>query len=159
MPQIVFQSPLGTLGLSSNTRAITALSFLPAQATNLDALHDLVLAQAYQELQEYFAGKRRRFDVPCDPESGTLFQRAVWKALQEIPYGTCVSYKEIATRIANPKAVRAVGGANNKNPIAILIPCHRVIGANGALVGYASGVDKKAFLLDLEGYSLPSKSI
>ncbi|MBN2965507.1 methylated-DNA--[protein]-cysteine S-methyltransferase [Sulfurospirillum sp. T05] len=159
MPQIVFQSPLGTLGLSSNTHAITTLSFLPPQTTDLGGLDDPVLAQAYEELQEYFAGKRRVFSVPCEPQKGTLFQRAVWGALQEIPYGECVSYKTIAARIGNPKAVRAVGGANNKNPIAILIPCHRVIGASGSLVGYASGVDKKVFLLNHEGYSLPSKSI
>jgi len=101
------------------------------------------------QLEEYFAGKRKAFDLPLNPQ-GTEFQKKVWKALQEIPYGKTVSYKDIAEKIGSPKASRAVGGANNKNPISIIIPCHRVIGANGALVGYAGGLDMKRELLELE---------
>lgn len=104
------------------------------------------------QLSEYFSGERRQFDVPITFLGGTPFQRKVWQALQDIPYGEVRTYKEIAQAIGIPKAVRAVGGANNKNPISILVPCHRVIGSNGALVGYGGGLDKKEYLLKLEGY-------
>jgi len=102
------------------------------------------------QLDAYFAGKLKIFTMPLLFEKGTTFQRSVWKALQSIPYGETRSYKDIATIIGNPKAVRAVGGANNKNPIGIVIPCHRVIGSNGKLVGYAGGLEKKKMLLKLE---------
>ena len=98
---------------------------------------------------EYLEGKRREFDLPLAP-AGTEFMLRVWKALQDIPYGETRSYKDIATMAGNSKACRAVGMANNRNPISIFIPCHRVIGANGVLVGYGGGLDKKTFLLDLE---------
>ncbi|HIR02071.1 MAG TPA: methylated-DNA--[protein]-cysteine S-methyltransferase [Candidatus Aveggerthella stercoripullorum] len=101
------------------------------------------------ELQEYLAGKRTAFDIPLAP-AGTDFQRAVWKALQNIPYGQTRSYADIAAVVGNPKATRAVGSANNRNPIAVLIPCHRVVGANGKLTGYAGGLALKQRLLDLE---------
>jgi methylated-DNA-[protein]-cysteine S-methyltransferase len=108
-----------------------------------------LLKKAAQELQEYFIGKRKRFDLPLSPQ-GTDFQQKVWKALQDIPYGAVCSYKDIARAIGNEKACRAVGGANNKNPISIIIPCHRVIGANGSLVGYGGGIEIKKQLLALE---------
>ncbi len=101
------------------------------------------------QLEAYFAGELKSFDVELAPE-GTEFQKSVWKALCEIPYGETWTYGEIAKRIGNPKAPRAVGLANNRNPISILVPCHRVIGANGKLTGYASGLDVKEFLLKLE---------
>lgn len=109
-----------------------------------------VLRQTREELAEYFAGTRRAFTVPLAP-CGTAFQRKVWAALQDIPYGETRSYKQIAEAVGQPKAFRAVGMANNRNPIAILIPCHRVIGSNGALVGYGGGLDIKTRLLRLEG--------
>ena len=99
-----------------------------------------LLREAAKQLNEYLAGKRKVFDLPLDPE-GTQFQKAVWKALTGIPFGETRTYRNIAESVGNPKACRAVGMANNKNPIAILIPCHRVIGADGKLVGYAGGLD------------------
>ncbi len=108
-----------------------------------------LIREAAKQLKEYLSGKRKTFDLSLDPE-GTPFQKAVWKTLTGIPYGETRTYKDIAERIGNPKACRAVGMANNKNPIAILIPCHRVIGAGGKLVGYAGGLDIKKKLLDLE---------
>ena len=102
------------------------------------------------QLEQYFAGERVEFDVPIDL-IGTKFQCLVWKQLKEIKYGETKSYKQIAKEIGAPKAVRAIGGANNKNPLPIIIPCHRVIGSNGALVGYGGGVDKKEILLEIEG--------
>jgi methylated-DNA-[protein]-cysteine S-methyltransferase len=103
-----------------------------------------------RQLEAYFSGKLKSFDIKLAPE-GTEFQKSVWNALCEIPYGETRTYKEIAVSIGNPKAYRAVGLANNRNPIAIIVPCHRVIGADGKLTGYASGLDIKEFLLRLEG--------
>ena len=103
-----------------------------------------------EALMEYFAGERKRFEFALNPQ-GTEFQKRVWKELLQIPYGTTQSYGALAARIGQPKASRAVGLANGKNPIAIVIPCHRVIGSDGSLTGYASGVDKKEALLRLEG--------
>ncbi|MFC4388699.1 methylated-DNA--[protein]-cysteine S-methyltransferase [Gracilibacillus marinus] len=111
---------------------------------NVDA-HILI----HQQLNEYFSKKRKSFTIPyvC---YGTPFQQKVWKALTDVPFGETKSYKDIAEAVESPKAVRAVGGANNKNPISIIVPCHRIIGMNGKLVGYGGGIDKKVFLLDLE---------
>ena len=109
-----------------------------------------LINKAYRQLSEYLLGERKRFDLPLNPQ-GTVFQQQVWKALCDIPYGETRSYKQIAEAIGNPKAVRAVGMANNRNPLLIVVPCHRVIGANGKLVGYAAGIEKKEFLLKLEG--------
>ena len=108
-----------------------------------------LINEAYRQLSEYLLGERKRFDLPLNPQ-GTVFQQQVWKALCDIPYGETRSYKQIAEAIGNPKAVRAVGMANNRNPLLIVIPCHRVIGANGKLVGYGAGIEKKEFLLKLE---------
>ena len=107
------------------------------------------LAEAAAQLDDYFARRLRRFDLPLMP-IGTEFQRRVWDELRRIPYGQTISYKELALRIGNPKAVRAVASANRANPISIIIPCHRVIGSNGRLVGYSGGLDKKETLLQLE---------
>ena len=123
-----------------NTKMLTAIGVNKA-----DKLTDLAAAQ----LTEYFSGARREFDLPLDPQ-GTDFQKSVWKALQDIPYGKTKSYKQIAEAIKNPKACRAVGMANNKNPIWIIIPCHRVIGADGSLTGYGGGLGMKEKLLKLE---------
>lgn len=101
------------------------------------------------QLEEYFCGKRREFDIPLKL-NGTEFQKTVWNALLTVPYGKTASYKDIAALIGKPKAARAVGGANNKNPIMIIVPCHRVVGANGSLTGYAYGTDIKQKLLDIE---------
>lgn len=107
------------------------------------------------QLAEYFAGGRRSFDLPLAPQ-GSAFQQRVWQALQEIPYGATRSYADIARAVGAPGSARAVGGANHDNPIGVVIPCHRVIGAGGALTGYAGGLDRKRLLLELEGALAPS---
>ena len=108
------------------------------------------LDAACKQLDQYFAGQRRQFELRLAPR-GTPFQRQVWQALQAIPYGTTCSYSELANRIENPQAVRAVGAANGANPLAIIVPCHRVIGRDGSLTGYAGGLPRKQLLLELEG--------
>lgn len=116
---------------------------------NIEEKDTKLLKEAEKQLEEYFSLKRKQFNLPYKQE-GTTFMKKVWNALQEIPYGETRSYKQIAEKIGNPKAVRAVGMANNKNKIPIIIPCHRVIGSNGKLIGYALGLDVKKYLLDLE---------
>ena len=108
-----------------------------------------LIIEAKRQLEEYFQGRRTEFQLPLAPE-GTAFQRQVWEKLQRIPYGETRTYKEIAKQMGNERACRAVGMANHRNPIAIMIPCHRVIGKDGGPRGYAGGVDKKCFLLELE---------
>lgn len=147
-------SPLGMIRLLANEHGITGLT-LASQREDDDVDPDWLLTQepfiecCYQ-LDAYFSGSLTRFTVPLAPQ-GTEFQKQVWTALRSVPYGETSSYKAIAEAISNPKAVRAVGAANGKNPIAIIVPCHRVIGADGKLTGYAGGVEMKAFLLKLEG--------
>lgn len=114
-----------------------------------DNAHPTLLAAA-QQLTEYFQGTRRTFELPLHPVWGTPFQRAVWQTLQHIPYGHTRTYGDIAHRIGNPKAVRAVGAAIGQNPHSIVVPCHRVIGANGSLTGFAGGLDRKKYLLTYE---------
>jgi methylated-DNA-[protein]-cysteine S-methyltransferase len=111
---------------------------------------DLVLEQAARELQEYFAGERQTFRVPLEAE-GSAFQQAVWSVLRKIPYGALRSYRDIAEQLGNRQAVRAVGAANGRNPIPIIVPCHRVVGSDGKLTGFAGGLPTKRALLDLEG--------
>jgi methylated-DNA-[protein]-cysteine S-methyltransferase len=113
------------------------------------SMYDSLVAQ----LADYFAGRRRQFDIPLAPR-GTEFQLAVWDELRRIPFGDTISYAELAARIDRPRAVRAVGAANGANPIPVIVPCHRVIGANGSLTGYGGGIERKQFLLALEGRRL-----
>lgn len=145
MNTVNIDTPVGRMYLASDGENITELRFGSCESEKPDA----VLMKAKAQLAEYFAGKRKSFDLPLKPE-GTPFQQSVWRALREIPYGETATYGQIAERIGNRKACRAVGMANNRNPIAIIIPCHRVIGAGGSLTGYAGGLDKKEFLLELE---------
>jgi len=137
--------------MGANETAIVALEFRENSKAVKGAMlkENPVLKQARAELDQYFAGERRDFSVPIDPQ-GTQFQRRVWKALQTIPYGETRSYKDIAIAAGCPKGFRAVGLANNRNPISIIIPCHRVIGSNNKLVGYGGGLAVKEFLLNLE---------
>ena len=144
--ELVVESPVGFLTLRSDGESLTELHF-GDHGAGLQPCG--VLVETARQLAEYFAGVRREFSVPLKP-AGTEFQRAVWTALRSIPYGDTASYGEIADGVGNPKACRAVGGANNRNPIAIIQPCHRVVGANGSLVGYAGGLEVKKFLLELE---------
>lgn len=146
-----YHSPIGPLRLVGSDEGLTHI-LLPGQTVPEDALdgETPLLRRAALELKEYFSGRRKSFTVNLCP-SGTPFQMAVWAALQTIPYGQTVSYKDIAAQIGKPAAVRAVGGANGKNPIPILIPCHRVVAADGSLGGYALGPEIKRTLLALEG--------
>ena len=143
-------TPVGPVTVTATERAVTTVRF-GAAGPAVGQAGDLppVLRQAVEELREYFAGERREFTLPLAP-AGTPFQQQVWAALREIPYGATCSYGRIAGRIGRPKACRAVGMANNRNPIAIVVPCHRVVGASGALVGYAAGLEVKEKLLALE---------
>lgn len=145
----ILESPLGEIYIRDNGKTILEICFIesPPQASSLKA--SLLTLEAKKQLQEYFALQRKTFDLPLAP-CGTEFQRLVWQELCAIPYGETRTYGTIAQKIQKPKAARAVGAANHRNPIAILIPCHRVIGANGKLVGYASGIARKAALLELE---------
>ncbi|EOL45918.1 methylated-DNA--[protein]-cysteine S-methyltransferase [Enterococcus caccae] len=147
--------PFGSIWLDADDKGLTTVSFseLAQHQTNQ------YTEQAAQELTEYFAGKRICFTVPLSVHSGTEFQRNVWKALDQIPYGETRSYLEIAQAIDSPKAVRAIGQANSKNPIPIIVPCHRVIGKNGKLTGYSGSTEQaglaiKKFLLHVENVSI-----
>lgn len=151
MISVVYDSPVGKLTLISDGKALAHCEFEnPRYAYESAPVgKDKVLDQARRELDLYFKGKLTDFEVPVAPQ-GTEFQRACWKALQKIPYGATRSYGQQAHAISKPKAVRAVGLANGRNPVAIIIPCHRVIGANGSLTGYGGGMERKQFLIDLE---------
>ncbi|WP_024955163.1 methylated-DNA--[protein]-cysteine S-methyltransferase [Sulfurospirillum arcachonense] len=144
-----YNSPIGILKLCCSESSLEGLSFVQYAEENPKQISK-ILSTCKEQLDRYFSGKLKSFDIPIEFTKGTEFQQNVWKALQNIPYGETRSYKDIATIIGNPKAVRAVGGANNKNPIGIIIPCHRVIGSSGKLVGYASGLDNKEWLLKHE---------
>ncbi|MDE6777902.1 MAG: methylated-DNA--[protein]-cysteine S-methyltransferase [Alistipes sp.] len=145
MPQLTIASPVGALTLTEERNRLVRIEFADAGAADRTPL----LESAARQLTEYFAGTRRDFDIPLAP-AGTLFQQEVWRALRDIPYGTTRSYKSVAEAVGRPQACRAVGMANNRNPLPIVVPCHRVVGASGALVGYAGGLDVKRALLDLE---------
>ncbi len=152
-----YDTKMGQIGLAENGRALTHFFFSKqaGEATLPDAkiTQTPLLKRAAQELSEYLDQKREIFTIPLEP-SGTPFQMKVWQALLTIPYGKTKSYGEIAAQIGNPKASRAVGMANNKNPIAVFIPCHRVIGANGSMVGFGGGLHNKELLLRTEGLLL-----
>lgn len=143
-----YDSPVGRLRLTSDGPHLTGLWFdAKGRAPGVDdAKH---FGRVTAQLDEYFAGDREDFDLELEPE-GSEFQLRVWTALRAIPYGSTTSYGEVARRIGQPSASRAVGLANGKNPIAIIVPCHRVIGADGSLTGYGGGLDRKRFLLALE---------
>lgn len=141
------ESPLGIIKITSSDVAIFSLHLI--DSIDFDVIPNDITNMCKLQLQEYFMNKRTEFTLPLDLQ-GTEFQKNVWNELIKIPYGKTASYKDIAISIGNPKASRAVGGAVNKNPIFIVIPCHRVIGSNGNLVGFAIGLDKKSCLLDLE---------
>jgi methylated-DNA-[protein]-cysteine S-methyltransferase len=146
-----YQSPIGCLELTADDKALKSLGFLNKTACESESktVSNAVIQQTCKQLDEYFAGKRKVFELPLCPE-GTPFQQKVWEALLQIPYGETISYAQLAQSIDNPKACRAVGSANGKNPIAIIIPCHRVINAGGKLGGYSYGLEIKKRLLDLE---------
>ena len=144
-----YQSPIGWLELITSKDSLLELNFGQFQDTSMTQPVGYV-AKVVEQLDEYFAGNRKRFDLKLFPE-GTAFQQSVWAALQTIPFGKTVSYQDIAAQLDKPRASRAVGNANGKNPIALIIPCHRVVAHNGSLGGYSSGLDKKRWLLEHEG--------
>lgn len=142
-----FESPIGIIEIVAEGEYIIKVAFIEETS---ESCENKTIIECKKQLEEYFYGSRKKFDLKFKFIKGTEFQMKVWKELSKIPYGEKVSYKYIAEKINNSKAARAVGGANNKNPIGIIIPCHRVIGANGKMVGYAEGIDKKEYLLKLE---------
>ena len=152
-----FESPVGPLLLAGSDAGLKLVSFEEgrrARAVNPDWREDpVIFAKVIEQLRSYFAGKRTTFELALILE-GTEFQKKVWTALQTIPYGETISYKELAERIGNPSAVRAVGAANGANPIPIIIPCHRVIGNDGSLTGFGGGLPLKKKLLQLESRQL-----
>jgi methylated-DNA-[protein]-cysteine S-methyltransferase len=149
---LIVPSPLGPLGLVARGDELAAVHLPDRPGPEIPRRETPVLALAARQLTEYFAGNRRVFDLPLAPV-GTAFQRLVWTALLSISYGETRSYGEVARAIGRPRASRAVGAANAKNPIAIIVPCHRVIGASRELTGYAGGMAMKRWLLDHEGYT------
>jgi methylated-DNA-[protein]-cysteine S-methyltransferase len=144
----LYQTKIGRIGISQNGDSITEICLSPSWSSLTKETP--LLRQTAEELFSYLDGKRKAFSVALSPQ-GTPFQQRVWRALCDIPYGQTRSYGDIARAIGNPNAARAVGMANHNNPILIMIPCHRVIGANGTLVGYGAGLDTKQYLLELEG--------
>ncbi len=150
-------TPLGRLRLVSDGTHLVTIEFegRHGHGTGDHEVCDPVLSSCASQLEEYFAGERDTFDLPL-AAGGTDFQRAVWAALADIPYGELRSYRDIAEAIDNPAAVRAVGAANGRNPLPIVVPCHRVIGSDGSLTGFAGGLEAKTRLLQLEG-ALPRK--
>jgi methylated-DNA-[protein]-cysteine S-methyltransferase len=153
------ESPVGKLKLVASSKALVAVLWeqerpnrVKLGAMNL-ALRHPILLETERQLSEYFAGKRTRFDLPLEP-GGTEFQKKVWQALREIPFGNTRSYLDLARAIGSHAASRAIGAANGKNPLSIVVPCHRVVGAGGALTGFAGGLETKAALLALEARSV-----
>jgi methylated-DNA-[protein]-cysteine S-methyltransferase len=152
------KTPIGILTLIADEENLICVLFPGGSLSKASLLGSAepgengVLQSAEKQLNEYFAGKRKAFHLPLSAK-GTEFQKLVWQALSEIPFGVTKSYGDIAGRIGSPKASRAVGAANGKNPIPIIVPCHRVIGRNGTLTGFGGGLDTKKFLLELEGVS------
>lgn len=144
-----YASPVGELFIAENDEGICCIAFGSSDDTGILKKETALIKKTAKQLDEYFAGKRKQFDIALSTH-GTDFQQKVWQSLQQIPYGETRCYEQIAESVGNPKACRAVGSANNKNPISILIPCHRVIGKNGKPVGYGGGLDIKEFLLHLE---------
>ena len=143
-------SPLGPLKISCTEEAITGIYFAEQPSESPEGPMPEVLHQCLSQLENYFAGSLEQFDLPLKP-SGTDFQQKVWQALMKIPLGTTISYLELSKILGDPKAIRAVAAANGKNPIPIIIPCHRVIGSDGSLIGFAGGLARKEWLLRHEG--------
>ena len=155
-------SPVGTLTVAVTDAGLHAIEFPenrhPQRRIGWVQRDHPLLGQARRQLQEYFAGQRRAFELPLAPQ-GTPFQRQVWLALAAIPYGRTESYAQLAARVDRPAAMRAVGAANGRNPLPIVLPCHRVIGADGSLTGFGGGLPTKRFLLQLEGAIPPLETV
>ena len=151
-----YESPLGTMLLAASDRGLAGVWFVgqrhgPDSSGWREEPQHPVLREAVAQLAAYFAGERTGFDLPLDLQAGTAFQRSVWDALRSIPRGGTTSYAELARRVGKPQAARAIGAAVGRNPVSIVVPCHRVLGTNGTLTGYAGGLERKTALLQLEG--------
>lgn len=144
-------TPLGIIEVKASDKGITQTIFSGAEKSDINT--NDITDNAKQQLLEYFAGTRQQFELPLDPK-GTEFQKSVWACLSKIPFGEIVTYLDIAKMINKPKGSQAVGGANGRNPISLIVPCHRVIGSSGALTGYAGGIERKLWLLNHEGIEL-----
>ncbi|MFM1875401.1 MAG: hypothetical protein RL266_1138 [Bacteroidota bacterium] len=142
-----FLSPIGTLEIMGDEEGISQILFLDEKPSIRNS--NPVLDECVKQLSEYFYNKRTEFDLQVNP-GGTDFQKSVWEELQRIPFGKTISYMDLAKRLGDPKVIRAAGTANGKNPIAIIIPCHRVVGSDGSLTGYAGGLKRKQWLLEHE---------
>ena len=156
-------SPVGRLRLAADEEALRSIEFPSSRhpvALPADSIEDdnAILAATRAQLREYFDGARDRFDLPLGPV-GTEFQRSVWFALAGIPFGATLSYAQLAAQVGRPSAVRAVGAANGRNPLPIVLPCHRVIGSDGSLTGFGGGLPAKQFLLELEGALTPAEDL
>ncbi|EQB40015.1 hypothetical protein M947_03045 [Sulfurimonas hongkongensis] len=150
----IITTPIGNMIATADDGAITSFDFVKdGEVFQMINVSSPLLLRLEEEIFEYFAGERKEFTLPLSP-SGTEFQKGVWKTLLDIPYGETISYATEAKKFGNPKAIRAVANANGKNPISILIPCHRVIASDGGMGGYSGGLDKKKFLLSLESETL-----
>jgi len=152
-----FQSPLGTIKVKGDAAGIQEIYFEEARL-NDTATVPKNLAPCVEQLQQYFDGKRQQFDFNINPQ-GTVFQQKIWQLLGDLPFGRTLSYLKLARLYGNAKAIRAVAAAIGKNPILVAIPCHRVIGSDGSLVGYSGGMDRKRKLLQLEGYPMQTSLI
>ena len=147
---VYLNSPLGDIAVEGSDVGVTAIQFMDSKAPDMPPMEiPAYLSRCVEQLKDYFDKKRTDFDLPLDMQ-GTDFQKKVWLELLKIPYGKTCSYLDVALALGDRKAIRAVGTANGRNPIAIVVPCHRVIGSDGSLTGYASGLQRKKWLLDLE---------
>ena len=154
----IIETPIGSLSILADNKSLKMLKFSDSFQSVEKSLSmpkilrkkNIILENVEKQIHEYFRKERKKFDIPLDISLGTAFQQTVWKALINIKYGSLASYADIARNVKRPNAYRAVGIANNSNPISIIIPCHRVVGSNGNLSGYGGGIDKKKFLIDLE---------
>ena len=148
MEEAYIETPLGVAKIKGDENGVTSITILNSKETITDNIPEVLEDTVYQ-LREYFKEERKEFQLKLNPE-GTDFQKRVWKALEEIPYGKTVSYLQLSKTLGDPKAIRAVAAANGKNPLWIVIPCHRVLGSDGSLTGYAGGLARKKWLLALE---------
>jgi len=146
------ETSIGKIGIAEKDGYISHLYLLGDKVPeDMELIETPLIRRAFEQIELYLSGQLKEFSLPLMPE-GTAFMKSVWQKLLDVPYGQTASYKDIAIAVGNPKGVRAVGQANNRNPIPIIIPCHRIIGSNGDLVGYGGGLDMKKRLLGLEGY-------
>lgn len=152
--QFIYDSPFGKMRVVASHKGLVSIDFDSDEALEMPTEETAIHKTVNSQLEEYFSGERKKFDVKLDL-NGTNFQNKVWKALYDIDYGEIVTYKQIAEKVGSPRAFRAVGNANNRNPIPIICACHRVVGSDGSLVGYAYGLKMKEQLIDLETKDMP----